>query len=196
MQEIGGTEGEMKHQKIVREIFSQMISDGFAATMSWTGKTNVKGVRKLKFKAYKQTVKIILDLCVAASSASRMECQDILINKALKYAYRGNLESEPSSSSSSPLPDSSVPMSTSPSLPMGTSSSLHSSTPPLDPNTLNGSHQPQNQNYASQQQYIGAPPSNMTLPTMHNQYYQHQYQLPIQTPVPVASFHPFQSNQR
>lgn len=182
LQIIGGSCGSVSERIIVPELYIQIIDAKFVQTISWTGKSNVKDVKKLRLKNYNNTVKVILDLGIAASSASRSKCQDCLIGKAIKYAYREQRKSiESDSNSTTPAPPNVVCNDTDKTDSNGNNMASTSS------NNVSDNHSSQNNvNATPMQSQPWGPSINAPILNNHQSYQQYQ---PIQSNLlPLGTF--------
>lgn len=86
---IGGTNGRNQGTAVLQAICECLFESEFMNTITWTGKSSSKSNKKLPMKSYKGVVKLITDLCVAADhDYSEKKCENDLIYKVFKYAYR------------------------------------------------------------------------------------------------------------
>lgn len=68
----------------------QVIGEEFLSSFTWTGKTNVKNVRKLEFRKYELLLKLIHETAMAADDAYTYSTfQSDMVKKICKYAYTG-----------------------------------------------------------------------------------------------------------
>lgn len=91
MVKLFGDSGTMNGSKILKKIVTEVIATTLLKTMTWTGKTNVRDMRKLAFSKYTLLLKLIHETVLAAdSSYTQKKFQSDMVNKVLKYAYNSN----------------------------------------------------------------------------------------------------------
>lgn len=87
---VGGESGKLLDSEVqkgfMRSLCSNLFTDELKTKMTWTGKTNIKGVKKIALKTYKRTLRLIYKLAKAADKTINGE--KILVYSVLKYAYR------------------------------------------------------------------------------------------------------------
>lgn len=77
-----GDSGKMNGSKIIKKIVFEVIATGFLKTMTWTGKTNVRDVRKLALNKYTLVLKLIHEVVLKADSAyTYKKFQSDMVNK-------------------------------------------------------------------------------------------------------------------
>lgn len=138
---IGGTEGNTRGERVL-QVVCETIFNSFINQITWTGRAN-KGMKKLALSKYANTVKLITELCLKADSRySASECQNDIIYKVLKYAFKhkdssSTSEVEPEAPSSNALTSTTAAAVTKPATTATTTKSAAATTPTTEnvPNT-------------------------------------------------------------
>lgn len=88
-----GDSGKMNGSKILKKFVFEVIDKGLMKTMTWTGKTNVRDVRKLALNKYTLLLKLIHETVLKADSTyTYKQFQSDIVNKVVKYAYSSTEE--------------------------------------------------------------------------------------------------------
>lgn len=88
-----GDSGTLNGSKIIKNVVNQVIAEEFLSSFTWTGKTNVRNVRKLEMRKYSSLLKLIHETVLAADSAyTYLTFQSDMVKKVCKYAYNGSQE--------------------------------------------------------------------------------------------------------
>lgn len=86
---IGEMEGKSSGDTVLLAIFGYLIEPQFLATISWTGKSDSKQKKKIKFESFSEMIELISKVCVAADRKySEVQCKKDMVYKVFKYAYR------------------------------------------------------------------------------------------------------------
>lgn len=79
----------------MRLLRGNIFTEQFQTKMTWTGKTNIKGVKKIPLQSYKQIMDLICKLAKAADkSIDAKLSKDLVVYHVLKYAYRNSTADE------------------------------------------------------------------------------------------------------
>lgn len=92
-----------------------MIDPKFLCTITWTGKSDSKAKKKIKFESYTEIIGLINEVCVAADRKySNVQCRIDMVYKIFKYAYRNKSDndSEGTKQKASSLTKRNIPIST------------------------------------------------------------------------------------
>lgn len=85
----GGYRGNGNAKKLVPILGKKIFSDDFLCEISWSGKSNVKSLKKIALKKYTGIRNLIFELCnIADKQCTELACENILKEKVIKYAYR------------------------------------------------------------------------------------------------------------
>lgn len=86
---LNGDSGNLNGSKIIKKLVCEhVLSEDFLCSCTWTGKTNVKNVRKIELRKYKSLMKLIYETVLAADKTyTLLEFQTDMVKKVLKYAY-------------------------------------------------------------------------------------------------------------
>lgn len=78
----------MDGSKIVKKLVNQIIDDELLSLCTWTGKTNVKNVRKLELRKYNLLMNLLYETVLAADSRyTYKQFKTDMVKKVIKYAY-------------------------------------------------------------------------------------------------------------
>lgn len=85
----GGFRGNGNAKKLLPILGKKNFSDDFVCEISWSGKSNVKFLKKIALKKYTEIRNLIFELCyIADKQCTELACETILKDKVVKYAYR------------------------------------------------------------------------------------------------------------
>lgn len=108
LQKIYGTSGRKECKKIITGITHKIIAPEFISKITWSGRSGIKGVKKIRLDKYENIVQLICDVCMAADrTADEEKVYHELKYTALKYAHAR--EKKSSSSSTATVSDASQP---------------------------------------------------------------------------------------
>lgn len=92
---IGGTEGKSSGDMVMVAIFGYLIEPQFLKTISWTGKSDSKSKKKIRFEKFAGLIGLINEVCIAADERyTDVQCKKDMVYKVFKYAYRIKSDSE------------------------------------------------------------------------------------------------------
>lgn len=92
---IGGTDGSSSGDMVLSAIFGYLIEPQFLKTISWTGKSDSKLKKKVKFESFSEIIGLICEVCnTADENYSDVQCKKDMVYKIFKYAYRIKSDSE------------------------------------------------------------------------------------------------------
>lgn len=82
-----GVSGDVEGTKIIQSIVDAFISPELLSQYTWTGKTNKKNVKKLKFKSLVNVLRIVKRVLLAAdNSYNETKFKKDMTEKIMKYA--------------------------------------------------------------------------------------------------------------
>lgn len=115
---IGGTDGSSNGEMVLLAIFSYFIDQQLLKTISWTGKSDSKLKKKIRFESYTEMIMLINEVCITADKKyTDVQCKKDMVYKIFKYAYRikNDQESESTTKIASTSTESNVQQNKAPS---------------------------------------------------------------------------------
>lgn len=88
-----GDSGTLDGSKIIKKIVLEVIAEKFLKSITWTGKTNIRDVRKIELRKYSLLLKLIHETILAADSDyTYNKFHTNMVNNVVKYAHNSSQE--------------------------------------------------------------------------------------------------------
>lgn len=173
---VGGESGNPLDEEVqkvfMRSICGTILAEQFQTKMTWTGKTNIKTVRKIALKSHKKVVELIFLLAAAADKTiDSKKGKNLVIYEVLKNAYRKAIDDSHVDASNNSSQNTAAALTNDTNVDTRTLINTTTDSVRNSPSTSNSIHQ----NPSNVYQHLFAqppPPETMTYPNQMG--YQHQ----------------------